>query len=1024
MNLDKGKFEPKFIKIDYKNKIKVINELDIKEEDLDLKAVIQSFEQQVSLDDLNSLIYKLIPKNTNDLFKLNIEQSKLYKKQFPYTKKNLYESVNRILATDYKSNFVFNKQNVGDVSLVLCTIFESIKKYKINNENKLKEKIKNITLNENDIFNMFIDIEMMNKKKSERITRMRKKKIRNTFYGNQNPLFYNSTGNLPMVKELCKEENKENNDDRLTSIKKKKDDLFINFSSDSISENSDEDDNQNKSIIQKFFGKKKKMKKKISDNIFKKNKINNNLNVLSKDDTVVVNKEYFIYPENNYDLKDKNLELPIELIILIKKFENIKSLTFQIKDIDQKILKENIYILFNINLLFPNYTEIKIDLNDENLQKKINKIYEIRKQELFHKFKKDLRKFQYNIDYNARTVNCWDPEGDILFITENEDTKYKYTDFGVQYILGENAYEKSDFFGNKLGNIISDNNSNQEKTSIIKYIIPKKGKNNNFYKNDSIDEFDEEESDDNSLSRLRTSIVSEYPKNDKSKIIPPESKNRSSTNIYLDDITSKKKKKVELGNKTKIRNRNTPELLTIFTKENEAPFEMILIYCWFLEKISKIKTLSLYFYDSFSLETEFFLTNEEIKFEGFHFLFFINKIKKLNEVNFSFNSLDTRSFENILGIIESNKNISILRISFFTPDINFNVTSLLKLYSLMKLSMQTLFKEQNLAYIKEKELKDLEMEYFILNHKLDYFFEKNICCLFNIIKKNIINFNNYEEIVFRLDLPLLILSCDKYIIIIIKFIMNIIYLITFISNKIHTFKLISPELILDGRYTPSLRYLFGEQNNNENIDDNNNIIINKSFKNLNIKCKIMGIPNIFNICLYNNISGLTNINIGDLDLESFLGFLNDYEKNLDKMHSLESLKIGLNNTILEYDKVEKEILKFINIKSKNLKEKVLFCYLQLDNLDKINLLRISVLKANINRLVIQIGQTNEILLNAAEYMDDERYKIELQSLYYIMTVKPYNELAKDKIIKRLRTYFKKNKEKIVVCRKQFNNNDF
>lgn len=186
----------------------------------------------------------------------------------------------------------------------------------------------------------------------------------------------------------------------------------------------------------------------------------------------------------------------------------------------------------------------------------------------------------------------------------------------------------------------------------------------------------------------------------------------------------------------------------------------------------------------------------------------------------------------------------------------------------------------------------------------------------------------------------------------------------------------------------------------------------------------MGIPNIFKICLYNNISGLTNINIGDLDLESFLGFLNDYEKNLDKMHSLETLKIGLNNTILEYDKVEKEILKFINIKSKNLKEKVLFSYLQLDNLDKINLLRISVLKANINRLVIQIGQTNEILLNAAEYMDDEKYKIELQSLYYIMTVKPYNELAKDKIIKRLRTYFKKNKEKIVVCRKQFNNNDF
>ena len=107
-----------------------------------------------------------------------------------------------------------------------------------------------------------------------------------------------------------------------------------------------------------------------------------------------------------------------------------------------------------------------------------------------------------------------------------------------------------------------------------------------------------------------------------------------------------------------------------------------------------------------------------------------------------------------------------------------------------------------------------------------------------------------------------------------------------------------------------------------------------------------------------------------------------------------------------------------------MKEKVLFSYLELDNLDKINNLRLSVAKANINRIVIQIGQTDEILLNAAEYVDDEKYRIGLQSLFYIMTLKQYNELAKDKIIKRLRTYFKKNKEKIVVCRNQFNNNDF
>ena len=252
MNRDKGKFEPNYIKIDYKNKTKFLNDYDIKEEDLDLKAIIESYEQNVSLDELDSLLNKLIPKNTNDLLKLNIEQCKLYKKQFPFTKKNLNESVNRILATDYKSNFVFNKQNVGDVSRVLCNIFESIKKYKINNENKLKDKIKNITLKEEDIFKMFIDIEKIDEEK----TRI-KQKFRNTIYGNQNP--YNSTGNLPIVYELHKAESTENNDDGLTSFTKKKNNLYTNYSSDSVSEDSDEDDD-NKSFIQKLFKIKKKKK--------------------------------------------------------------------------------------------------------------------------------------------------------------------------------------------------------------------------------------------------------------------------------------------------------------------------------------------------------------------------------------------------------------------------------------------------------------------------------------------------------------------------------------------------------------------------------------------------------------------------------------------------------------------------------------------------------------------------------------------------------------------------------------------
>ena len=1019
MNLESGGIEPNYIKIDFKNRIKFINEKDINEDNLDLEAVIESFTQQITLEELNSFIYKLIPKNRNDIYKLNIEQSKQYIKQYPYTEQNLIDSVNRILASDFKSNFVFNKQNLEDVCRVISHAFSSIKKFDINNEKNLLERIKNIKLNEKDIFNMYIDIEMMNEKKSERTNRIRNN-LRAKFYGNQNQIYFNSTGNLQMIHSLKKEEI----DIKTSKSRKNKSKLYEIYSLNNENDNNSEDEDEGEGeITQKFKKVFKKIKQKCIELMDDKNKSSenitkikkNNKKLLNEDNKILVTKEYFIYPENNYGLNnDKNLELPLELIILLKKFEKIKILTFQIRDTDEKSVKENIYLLLNINLLFSNFNELKIDFNDEELQKKLNNIYEMRGQILYYKFKKDLRIVQYLQDYKARTINCWEPEGDIIFLKENNndnDIKYKYSSFGNDYILGENPFENTDFFGNNLKKIIDDNDNSYysipDKIINIGYILPKEEGNNNIIKNEIIDEYDDDISDEDSTlykSYISNRTSSEYQRYENKSFIAPIIKNKSLTNLESQQLLIKSN---NYGKKK--RKRTTPEMIYLFIKENISPFEMIFIYSYFLDKISKIKTLSLYFNDSYSLETEFFLKNEESKFDGFHFLFFINKIKELNEVNISFNSLDNRSFENILGIIALNENISILRINFFTPDINFNIASLLKLCSMMKLSLQSLFKEQIINYINERNEKDLEMEYFILNHKLDFFYEKNICCLFNIIKKNI---NNYEEIVFRFDFPILILSCDKYIIIIIKFIMNLLNLITYTKNRIKTFKIISPKLILNGKITPSLRYLFKELNTYNN---NNTYEYNQTLKELTLRCKISGIPNIFNICF----NKLTIISIGDLDFESFNGFLNDYKKNLNEMENLISLKIGLNNTIISYEKIENTIKEFIDTNSKNLKEKILFSFLEIENIEQINDLRIYVQRSKIEKLVVQISSNNSYLLNSSEMELNEKNKMELKSLYFIMTQEQYKKLAKTKIINNLRKFFKKNKHKVVVCKPYF-----
>lgn len=92
---------------------------------------------------------------------------------------------------------------------------------------------------------------------------------------------------------------------------------------------------------------------------------------------------------------------------------------------------------------------------------------------------------------------------------------------------------------------------------------------------------------------------------------------------------------------------------------------MILLYSLFLQKLTNIKILSLYFNDGFSLETEFYLKNEDITFEKFNFLLFTKKLKELNEINVSFNSIDSGSFKKFLDLLIQMKIFLFSELIFF-----------------------------------------------------------------------------------------------------------------------------------------------------------------------------------------------------------------------------------------------------------------------------------------------------------------------------------------------------------------------
>ena len=82
-------------------------------------------------------------------------------------------------------------------------------------------------------------------------------------------------------------------------------------------------------------------------------------------------------------------------------------------------------------------------------------------------------------------------------------------------------------------------------------------------------------------------------------------------------------------------------------------------------------------------------------------------------------------------------------------------------------------------------------------------------------------------------------------------------------------------------------------------------------------------------------------------------------------------------------------------------------------------MRIYVQCSNIEKLVVQISSNNSYLLNSSEMEINEKNKMELESLYFIMTQEHYKKLVKTKIINNLRKFFKKNKHKIVVCKPYF-----
>ena len=265
----------------------------------------------------------------------------------------------------------------------------------------------------------------------------------------------------------------------------------------------------------------------------------------------------------------------------------------------------------------------------------------------------------------------------------------------------------------------------------------------------------------------------------------------------------------------------------------------------------------------------------------------------LNEFNIEFNSLDYLTFYKLLSLIQKNEKMVSLQISFFSSLITYTPQYLYKLYT------------QNLD---KKEIESSKMyspEASLLNELLPYFVE-NLEVFFELIR---IKINKFQTLSLNFNIPEIIATNQRYILVILKFILNILFLVDNHKILIKKLVILSPKTVIDSRHMLSVENIIDEINMDQN---------NKEIKELSLQFQFYQIKSITNFVSHN----LINLKLGDMDistLKTLTKFLSSYKFFISS--NLRTLTIGLLYFLTQFNKeVEFLLNEIYSIKIKTLLE--------------------------------------------------------------------------------------------------------
>ena len=522
-----------------------------------------------------------------------------------------------------------------------------------------------------------------------------------------------------------------------------------------------ENSNQN-DIIKKYRIEKTKNFKNINENeniLFngiKKFPMNNEINSKENKNSKILNKNKFMIiknkniekneNENLYKFKklkeDNSYDLPIEMLILIRKFNYIKKIKLVLNtktNSDEgenyfrnsnttyyssiistdSILEKNdienfILVFLNLEWLFPNLMEIDSDLtSDELTEYLVNNIYSFDLKIFSEVFNRDNNKLSI-LPINSHKKRNYDPVQKSLFSKTN------------------NHINSDDYSSDKFSSSMTSNNINQ--------------------------------------SMNLDPIFNWNP--------------TTTTHIITSNFQSQEEK-----------NHNNFE--NFFNKYSTF-LELIIIYGYFIQKkMSKIIKAKFTLPTNFSNEISKLLKKQKVIIENFHFFSFINN-QNIVHATIDFNSLDVQTFEKVLFFLNQNQLMTNCNISFFTQEEYFRTEMLLKILQNCNENYK-IHKNRYGIYVFDSNLKidiypDEDIDTYILR-KLSKFFEKNLSDFFYLltIKTCITDLSLF------FDIPNILIKNGIYNNILLKFFMNIFIFINNTLNNIINLSIIAENFILDKR---------------------------------------------------------------------------------------------------------------------------------------------------------------------------------------------------------------------------------